>query len=159
MLPIQPSSKPKPRACGASSLGSTVGVRSDECGYAKWAYADVRLCQMGLRYLLAARLEPKQCPEASLAGGWGLMKYLITTLPCLEASLAGGWGLWLVMYLTPYYQNTMPRGQSCWRLGLDEVHYYYLTMPRGQTCWRLGLVIPYYHHTMPRGPSCFRLLN
>jgi len=41
--------------------------------------------------------------------------------------------------LLPKY---MPRGQSCWRLGLDEVPYYYLTMPRGQTCWRLGLVTP-----------------
>ena len=60
----------------------------------------------------------------------------------------------------PHYQSTMPRGQSCWRLGLDEVPYYYLTMPRGQTCWRLGLVMyltPYYQSTLPRGQSCWRL--
>ena len=37
-------------------------------------------------------LLPK-CPEARLAGGWGLLMYLVTTLPCPEASHAGGWGL------------------------------------------------------------------
>ena len=57
------------------------------------------------------------------------------------------------MYLTT---TVMPRGQSCWRLGLDDVPYYYLTMPRGQTCWRLGLVM-YLITKVPRGQSCWRL--
>ena len=35
--------------------------------------------------------------------------------------------------------------------GAGDVPYYYFTMPRGQTCWRLGLAdVPYYYFTMPR---------
>ena len=62
------------------------------------------------------------------------------------------WRLGLVMYLN----TKVPRGQSCWRLGLTGVPYYYFTMPRGQTCWWLGLVI-YLISKVPRGQYCWRL--
>jgi len=44
------------------------------------------------------------------------------------------------LYATPHYHHTVPRGQSCWRLGLVMYFtpYYQSTMPRGQSCWRLG---------------------
>ena len=49
------------------------------------------------------------CPEATLAGGWGLPMYLIITLQCPETRLAGGWGL--LMYLIISLQ--CPDAQTC----------------------------------------------
>ena len=39
----------------------------------------------------------------------------------------------------PYYYFTLPRDQTCWRLGL--VMYLITKVPRGHFCWRLGLMM------------------